>query len=102
MLLLKYAASPQEGSAATAMLAHAAGCSGDFHLLSFSSFSTVEKQVLELLGAAQCAGQQIIRKVPVEEVQTRERNHLLCQACILARREVKVVLLSLFFNVLIF
>lgn len=82
------------------MLAHAAGCSGDFHLLSFSSFSPIEKQVLELLGAAQCAGQQIIRKVPIEEVQTRERNRLLCQARIRARREVKVLLLILFLNVL--
>lgn len=67
ILLLEYAASPQEGSAGTAKTAHAVGCSWDFRLLCFFSISPVEKQVLELLDAALCVLQQSTGKVVVEE-----------------------------------
>lgn len=82
-LLLEYAASPQEGSAGIAILAHTVGCSWDFRLLGFFSVSPVEKPVLELLGAALCVVQQSIGKMAVEELQTRKIEVLLlCQACI--------------------
>lgn len=77
-LLLEYAASPQEGSAGIAILAHTVGCSRDFRLLSFFSISPVEK-----LDAALWAVQQSIRKVAVEGLQTRKTEVLLlCQACV--------------------
>lgn len=71
------------------------GCSWDCCLLCFSSTSPAEQRALELLGAALCTGQQIITEVPVEELQVSVNKRGRCQACLLARREIHVILLKI-------